>query len=90
MADRGAAAALVEVCPTLAADGRANSMRPEVLVYTNVAQVGSPCCVCCAVLCSHRHALKFTHLVVKSTTRRDIDRDHLVRESHGYRLRLGC
>jgi hypothetical protein len=37
MADRGAGAAVVEVCPTLAADGRADALRPEVLVFTNVA-----------------------------------------------------
>jgi UDP-N-acetylmuramyl tripeptide synthase len=36
-ADRGATAAVVELCPTLAADGRAEALGPEVLVFTNAA-----------------------------------------------------
>lgn len=35
--DRGAGAAIVEVCPLLAADGRVAELSPEVLVFTNIA-----------------------------------------------------
>jgi len=35
--DRGADSALVEVCPTAAVDGRVDALRPEILVFTNVA-----------------------------------------------------
>ena len=36
IADRGGGTAIIEICPTLAADGRAAHLRPSILVFTNI------------------------------------------------------
>ena len=38
IADRGGTVAMVEVCPELAADDRAEQLRPSILLFTNIEQ----------------------------------------------------